>query len=144
MAETMKRVRRWAIPASVAAGVLVYVYGCAPDTTETGSHESPIEDGRQPESLLFHGNDTFLAERFGEHDWPVVIEKTDNGYTMDGMAMEERRHSNITHEGLSLVMQDRIGEPDMYYVLDAKRETLALYVNCEIGPCTYKRTIRAR
>ena len=58
--------------------------------------------------------------------------------------MEVRRHSNITHEGLSLAIQDRTGEPDMYYVLDAKRQTLALYVNCEFGPCTYKRTIRAR
>ena len=148
----MKRVRLWAIPAVLAAGVLVYVYGFAPETTgDEGravqlerSHESPIEDGRQHESLLFHGNDTFLAERYGEHDWPVVIEKTDDGYTMDGMAMEVRRHSNITHEGLSLTIQDRVGEPDMYYVLDAKRQTLALYVNCESGPCTYKRSIRAR
>lgn len=136
MAETMKRIRRWAIPAALAV-VLVYVYGLVPDTPETGSHESPLKDGRQPESLLFHGHDTVLNSS-------VVIEKTDNGYTMDGMAMEVRRHSNITHEGLSLVMQDRIGEPNMYYVLDAKRETLALYVNCEFGPCAYKRTIRAK
>ena len=49
----MNRIRLWAIPAALAAGVLVlvYVYGFAPETTETG----------QPESLLFHGNDTFLV-----------------------------------------------------------------------------------
>ena len=135
------------------AAAVLGLAGC----TETGSeadmaedakgrHESPIEDGQQPESLLFHGNDTILAERLGEQDWPVVIEKTDNGYTIDGLVAEVRRHSNITHEGLSLTIgaQNRVGEPDRYYVLDVKRQTLALYVNCEFGPCTYARTIRAR
>ena len=133
----MKRIRLWAIPAAVAVAVLVYVYGFAPETPEPGLQAPSVEEGRQDESILFHGHDTVF-------DSPVVIEKTDKGYTMDGTAMEERRHSNITHEGLSLAMQDRIGEPNMYYVLDVKRQTLTLYVNCEFGPCTYKRTIRAR
>ena len=143
---------KWTILAALAAGVLVYVYSFTPETTRTEgvtmqpeqSHEPTIGDGRQNESILFHGNDTFLAKQYGEHDWPVVIEKTNNGYMMDGMTMEVRSHSNITHEGLSLVIQNRNGEPDNYFVLDAKRQTLALYVNCEFGPCTYKRTIRAR
>ena len=133
----------------IIVGVLVYVYGFAPGMTEKRQPESlapEMKETRLSESILFHGYDTFQAERFGEpkHDWLVVIEKTDDGYMMDGMAMEVRRHSNIKHEGLSLAIQDRTGEPDMYYVLDAKRQTLAIYVNCEIGPCTYKRSIRAR
>ena len=90
-------------------------------------------------NVLFRGYDPHIG-------LPVVIEQTDQGYTMDGLMMEVLRHPNIRHKGLSLTFtaKDRVGPPDMYYVLDEKRQALAVYVNCESGPCTYKRSIRSQ
>ena len=85
-------------------------------------------------SLVFRGYDPHL----GSH---VKIEKSGGVYMMDGMVMEVRRHPQIAGEGLSLVIVDRVGEPDMYYVLHRPDE-LSIYVNCEFGPCRYKRSIR--
>ena len=62
---------------------------------------------------------------------------------MRGLNPNRSRKVLMLEDGLPIALAP-YGEPDMYYVLDTKRQTLALYVNCEFGPCTYKRTIRAR
>ena len=74
----------------------------------------------------------------------TVIRKGSAGYTMDGAEMEVRKDPRIRHRGIPLAMVDRIGKPNMYYVLDIEGGKLAIYVNCEFGTCTHKRTIKRR
>ena len=54
--------------------------------------------------------------------------------------MEEKRHRNMPTDGLALVLVDRIGEPDNYFLVRDGR--MDIYTGCEYGPCSLKRTIR--
>lgn len=70
------------------------------------------------------------------------VERRNGRYYMDGDEMERKRHPNISRGGLSLAMKDRIGSPNMYYVVRHPTR-LDIYVNCEFGPCGFKRSIRS-
>ena len=83
--------------------------------------------------LIFTGYDPILGDY-------VKIEKSEGVYMMDGMTMEVRRHPNILDRGVSLAIVDRVGEPNMYYVLH--QGELSIYIDCEFGPCRYKRSIQ--
>ena len=52
-------------------------------------------------------------------------------------------HKNIRASGRIFTMVDRIGEPNIYYVL-TETGSLNVYLNCEFGPCSYSRTMRWR
>ena len=91
------------------------------------------QGGNSENGLVFTGYDPVL----GIH---VRIEKSGGVYMMDGMAMEVRRHPNIPDRGISLAIVDRVGKPDNYFVLHRQGE-LSIYVDCEFGPCRYKRSI---
>lgn len=52
-------------------------------------------------------------------------------------------HKNIRASGRIFTMVDRIGEPNIYYVL-TETGSLNVYLNCEFGPCSYSRTMRRR
>lgn len=73
----------------------------------------------------------------------VMVERRNGRYYMDGDEMQRLRHKNMPGGGISLAMKDRIGMPNMYYLVRS-RGRLDIYVNCEFGPCTFKRSIRAR
>ena len=70
---------------------------------------------------------------------PTVIEERDGQYWMDGQPMEEIRHLAMPTMGLSLALQDRIGSPDNYFLIHD--QVLHIYTNCELGPCTLRRSI---
>ena len=70
---------------------------------------------------------------------PTVIEERDGQYWMDGQPMEEIRHPEMPSIGLSLALQDRIGSPDNYFLIHD--QVLHIYTNCELGPCTLRRSI---
>ena len=70
----------------------------------------------------------------------TIIVRRDGRYYLDGDAMEERRRRNMPADGLALVLGDRRGEPDNYFLVRSGR--MEIYTGCEYGPCTLKRTIR--
>ena len=91
----------------------------------------PKTASRTPKAI-FAGRDTRLG-------YDMKIEDRNGTYYMDGSRMERARHENMPKGGLSLAMTDRIGDPDMYYVV--KPKMVDIYVNCEFGPCEFKRSI---
>ena len=84
-------------------------------------------------TIIFAGHDPFWQAQ-------TTIVKRDDVYFMDGEEMEELRHANMPADGLALAIRDRIGAPDNYFLLRDGR--LEIYVNCEFGPCTKKRSFR--
>ena len=70
---------------------------------------------------------------------PTVIEERDGQYWMDGQLMDEIRHPEMPAIGLSLALQDRIGNPSNYFLIHD--QVLHIYTNCEINPCTLQRSI---
>lgn len=84
-------------------------------------------------AVIFEGYDPLWQAQ-------TIIIKRDGAYFMDGEEMEELRHPNMPADGLALAIRDRIGAPDSYFLLRGGR--LEIYVNCEFGPCTRKRSFR--
>lgn len=84
------------------------------------------------EKVIFEGYDTHLG-------FETIIVMQDGKYYMDGGEMEELRHKNMPKDGISLAMKDRIGRPNMYWLVLPKM--VELYVNCEFGKCRFKRSI---
>ena len=66
----------------------------------------------------------------------------DGDYYMDGLRMEQLRHENMPRDGLSLAIVDRIGQPNLYYLVLPRK--LDIFINCEFGPCNYRRSIIGR
>lgn len=87
--------------------------------------------------LIFEGYDplsgskTSIVLRGGDY-------YMDDAY-MDGAQMEELRHENMPQDGLSLAMVDRIGRPNMFYLVLPRK--LDIFTNCEFGPCNYRRSV---
>ena len=59
-------------------------------------------------------------------------------YYMDGERMEQLRHENMPRDGLSLAMVNRVGRPNMYYLVLPRK--LDIFTNCEFGPCNFRRS----
>lgn len=93
------------------------------------------------DKAVFTGCDRHMAKTYGEDcsSWTVTIVKRGGKYYMDGSEMELLRHPDMPNDGVSLAMKDRVGRPNMYYLVLPKK--LDIYVNCEFGSCTYKRSI---
>ena len=87
------------------------------------------------DGLVFEGRDPVWGST-------TTVVRRDGVYYMDGERMEELRLRNMPPDGLSLAMVNRIGRPSMYYLVLPRK--LDLYVNCEHGACTYKRSIVGR
>ena len=87
------------------------------------------------EKVIFEGYDTHLG-------FETKIVMRDGKYYMDGEEMEELRHKQMPKDGISLAMKDRIGRPNMYWLVLPKM--VELYVNCEFGKCRFKRSIIGR
>ena len=85
------------------------------------------------DAVIFEGHDSLWQTQ-------TKVERRDGRYYLDGDRMEEKRHRNMPNDGLSLVLVDRIGEPDNYFLVRDGR--MDIYTGCEYGPCTLKRTIR--
>lgn len=85
------------------------------------------------DAVIFEGYDSLWQTQ-------TKIERRDGRYYLDGDRMEEKRHRNMPNDGLSLVLVDRIGEPDNYFLV--RDGWMDIYTGCEYGPCTLKRTIR--
>ena len=85
------------------------------------------------DAVIFEGYDSLWQTQ-------TIIERRDGRYYLDGDKMEEKRHRNIPTDGLALVLVDRIGEPDNYFLVRDGR--MDIYTGCEYGPCSLKRTIR--
>ena len=85
------------------------------------------------DAVIFEGYDSLWQTQ-------TKIERRDGRYCLDGDRMEEKRHRNMPNDGLSLVLADRIGEPDNYFLV--RDGWMHIYTGCEYGPCTLKRTIR--
>ena len=85
------------------------------------------------DAVIFEGYDSLWQTQ-------TKIERRDDRYYLDGDRMEEKRHRNMPNDGLSLVLVDRIGDPDIYFLVRDGR--MDIYTGCEYGPCTLKRTIR--
>lgn len=97
--------------------------------------------GSEAEREVFTGCDRHMATTFGEScsSWTIRIVEQDGRYLMDGQPMEELRHANMPSDGLSLAMIDRVGRPNMYYLVLPRQ--LDIYINCEFGACTFRRAI---
>ena len=91
-----------------------------------------VADGDK-DAVIFDGYDSLWQTQ-------TIIERRDGWYYLDGDKMEEKRHRNMPTDGLALVLVDRIGEPDNYFLVRDGR--MDIYTGCEYGPCTLKRTIR--
>ena len=87
------------------------------------------------EEVIFEGYDTRLG-------FETKIVMQDGKYYMDSEEMEELRHKNMPKDGISLAMKDRIGRPNMYWLVLPKM--VELYINCEFGKCKFKRSIIGR
>ena len=85
--------------------------------------------------LIFEGYDPMW-----ESETSIVIR--DGAYYMDGERMEELRHEKMPKDGLSLAMVNRVGRPNMFYLVLPRK--LDIFINCEFGPCTYRRSIVGR
>ena len=85
------------------------------------------------DAAIFEGYDSLWQTQ-------TKIERRDGRYYLDGDRMEEKRHRNMPNDGLSLVLVDRVGEPDNYFLV--RDGQMDIYTGCEYGPCTLKRTIR--
>ena len=83
-------------------------------------------------TLIFEGFDPVMQ-------WDTAIALRNDKYYMDGQEMEELRHPNMPQDGLSLAMKDRVGRPNMYWLVLPRM--LDVFVNCEFGQCTHKRSI---
>ena len=69
----------------------------------------------------------------------MEIVKRSGEYYMDGSEMEQLRHPNMPKDGLSLAMKDRVGRPNMYYLVLPHK--VDIYFNCEFGSCAFRRSI---
>ena len=135
------------LPALAMLAILT-LPGCF-QSEHTASEPDPLRDGFEPETtfdgeLMFYGCDHHLARLYEERceHWMVRIVRHDDGqYQMiPGGPLEELRHSDIPAAGVSLTLVDRVGEPDTYYVLKPRK--VDVWLNCEFGPCRYRRTIQ--
>ena len=92
--------------------------------------------------LLFEGCDAYQAERYGEtcDAWHVDVVRIGPAYYMGDEPMEPMRHPAMPREGLSLAVKDRVGSPNLYYVVLPGR--LDIYADCEFGDCRFKRSVR--
>ena len=99
------------------------------------------EQKRIPARVINGDKDAVIVEGY-DPLWQTQtkIERRDGRYFLDGDRMEEKRHWNMPNDGLSLVLIDRIGEPDNNFLVRDGR--MDIYTGCEYGPCTLKRTIR--
>lgn len=86
----------------------------------------------EQETLIFEGYDPVMQ-------WDTTIVLRNGEYYLDRQKMEELRHPNMPQDGLSLAMEDRVGRPNMYWLVLPRK--LDVFVNCEFGQCTYKRSI---
>ena len=89
-------------------------------------------DADATDTIAFQGYDPLWQDTF-------TLVKRHGEYLVDGAAMEELRHPNMPPDGLSLAMKDRIGRPDLYYLVLPKK--LDIYVNCEFGSCPFQRSL---
>ena len=105
------------------------------------AHMAYALEEKNQDTVIFLGCDYKMATKFSESCvyWTIEIVKRRGKYIMDNLEMEELRHRNMPKEGLSLVIKDRIGQPNLYYLVLPKK--LVVYSNCEIGSCTSKREI---
>lgn len=92
------------------------------------SNAAIADDG----TIIFSGYDPLWRA-------PTVIEERDGHFWMDGQPMEATRHPETPSIGPSLALQDRIGNPDNYFLIH--EQVLHIYTNCEFGPCTQRRSI---
>ena len=81
---------------------------------------------------MFSGYDTYLGAR-------TKIVERDGKYWMDGHEMEKNRHPNMPKRGLSLTMKERVGRPNIYYVVRPYK--VDIYINCEFGKCEFRRSV---
>lgn len=72
-------------------------------------------------------------------EWDTMVVSRDGKYYMDGEEMEILRHPNMPKEGLALTMKNRVGQPNIYWLI--LEERIDMYLNCETGPCKYKRSV---
>ena len=70
---------------------------------------------------------------------PTIVVRRDGRYYMDGAALDELRHRNMPAGGISLAIRDRRGAPDIYFLI--RDRAMEIYVDCEFGPCRFKRSI---
>lgn len=89
-------------------------------------------NAEEPETLIFEGHDPVMQ-------WDTTIVLRNGKYYLDGQEMEKLRHPSMPQDGLSLAMKDRVGRPNMYWLVLPRM--LDVFVNCEYGQCTYKRSI---
>ena len=130
-----------AVVGVVAAIMLVSVVGPekmskAATSATTTARADGIADGDadgDKDAVIFEGYDSLWQTQ-------TIIERRDGGYYLDGDKMEENLHRNMPTDGLALVLIDRIGEPDNYFLVRDGR--MDIYTGCEYGPCSLKRTIR--
>ena len=71
---------------------------------------SSVTSSADDSTVIFQGYDPLWQDT-------VIIVERRGEYFMDGSAMEVLRHPNMPTDGLSLAMKDRIGRPDLYYLV---------------------------
>lgn len=127
--------RWWAVGLALVTIVFVGVIGLTDD------ERAVVEQKRVTARVADGDNDVVIFESY-DSLWQsqTKIERRDGQYYLDGDKMEEKRHRNMPNDGLSLVLVDRVGEPDNYFLVRNGR--MDIYTGCEYGPCTLKRTIR--
>ena len=98
-----------------------------------GNPDVAVDPDVDNHAMVFEGYDPLWQAE-------TIVERRNDRYYLDGDAMEEKRHRNMPAEGLSLVLVDRRGERDNYFLVRDGR--MGIYTGCEHGTCTLKRTIR--
>lgn len=102
------------------------------DNVETQRQSDRLEGLDDDSKSVFSGFDALWGST-------ARIVFRDGAYYLDGELMEELRHENMPEDGLSLAMVNRVGRPDMYYLVLPRK--LDIYTNCEFGDCGLRRSV---